>query len=93
MRAISPLAAQHFHLQSALPRRMQTTAMSASLRSMVEHALPSRLLKAQPFDIHFQCSVVVEVQTMFSTVQKGDLQCAAYCARLTLLELVEELFE
>ena len=30
---------------------------------------------------------------MFSTVQKGDLQCAAYCARLTLLELVEELFE
>ena len=30
---------------------------------------------------------------MFSTVQKGDLQCAAYCARLTLLEFVEELFE
>jgi hypothetical protein len=30
---------------------------------------------------------------MFSTVQKRDLQCAAYCARLTLLEFVEELFE
>ena len=30
---------------------------------------------------------------MFSTVQKRDLQCAAYCAWLTLLEFVEELFE
>ena len=30
---------------------------------------------------------------MFSTKQKEDLQCAARCARLTLLEFVEELFE
>ena len=30
---------------------------------------------------------------MLSTVQKGDMQCAAHCARLTLLEFVEELFE
>ena len=30
---------------------------------------------------------------MFSTKQKEDLQCAAHCARLTLLEFVEELFE
>ena len=30
---------------------------------------------------------------MLSTKQKEDLQCAAHCARLTLLEFVEELFE
>ena len=30
---------------------------------------------------------------MFSTVQKGDLQCTAHCARLTPLEFVEEFFE
>ena len=60
---------------------------------MVEHALPSRLLKDQTLDIHFQFSVVVEVQTMFSTVQKGDLQRAAHCALLSLLEFVLELFE
>ena len=30
---------------------------------------------------------------MLSTVQEGDLQSAAHCARLTLLEFIEELFE
>ena len=53
----------------------------------------SRLPEDQPFDIHLQLGAVVEVQKGFSTVQKRDLQCAAYCARLTLLEFVEELFE
>ena len=52
-----------------------------------------RLLIDQTFDLHFQFSVVVEVQSMLSTVQEGDLQCAALRARLSLLEFIDELFK
>ena len=71
--------------QSALPCRVMTTTTSASSRS--------RLPQDQTFDIHFQLTVVVEVYTLFLTVEKGGLQCAAHCARLTLLEIMQELLK
>jgi len=80
-------AAQHFHPHVApTPRPApKTTTTSASSRS--------RLPQDQTFDIHFQLTVVVEVYTLFLTVEKGGLQCAAHCTRLTLLEIMQELLK
>ena len=87
MRVSAHFAAQHFHPHVApTPRPApKTTTTSASSRS--------RLPQDQTFDIHFQLTVVVEVYTLFLTVEKGGLQCAAHCARLTLLEIMQELLK
>ena len=73
--------------------RMKTTAMSSSLRSILEHALASQLHEDLNFNCHLQFITVVKLQTMFSTVKKENLQSITHCARLAILKLVEEFLE
>ena len=88
-----PIAAPPAQVEEPIGIPFCAASASTCRRAQWLNMHPSRLLKDQAFDIHFPLRVVVEVQTMLSTMQEGHLQCAAHGTGLRLLEFINELFK